>query len=129
LIFKTYVVTMEILWFYIAVILAISDEIHSRLLWSVFADFYILLSGILHEIMHSNIRLWMVHEIMEAIFHFIVLSLIFLSLEIGILGALIHLIIDCYHELTGMKLKWLQHRALHFTIESLFFILLFSSIG
>lgn len=119
---------MEILWFYIAVILAISDEIHSKLLWSVFADFYILLSGILHEIINSNIRLWMVHEGMEAVFHFIILSVIFLSLEIGILGALIHLLIDCYHELAGMKLKWLQHRALHFTIESLFFILLLSSM-
>lgn len=119
---------MEILWFYIAVILAISDEIHSKLLWSVFADFYILLSGILHEIVNSNIQLWIVHESMEAIFHFIILSVLFLSLEIGILGALIHLIIDCYHELAGMKLKWLQHRALHFTIESIFFILLLSSI-
>ena len=119
---------MEILWFYIAVILAISDEIHSKLLWSVFADFYILLSGILREIINSNIRLWMVHESMEAVFHFVVLSVLFLSLEIGILGALIPLIVDCYHELAGMKLNWLQHRALHFTIESLFFILLLSAI-
>ena len=119
---------MEILWFYIAVILAISDEIHSKLFWNIFADFYILLSGILHRMIHSNIRLWIVHECMEAVFHFIVLSVLFLSLEIGILGALIHLVIDLYHELAGLKLKWLQHRALHFTIESLFFILFFSAL-
>jgi len=30
---------MEILWFYIAVILAISDEVHSKLFWNIFADF------------------------------------------------------------------------------------------
>lgn len=65
----------------------------------------------------------MVHEILEAIFHFILLSLLFLSLEIGILAALIHLLIDIYHEIAGLEMNWLQHRALHFTIESLFFIM------
>lgn len=120
---------MEILWFYIAVVLAISDEIHSKLLWSVFADFYILLLGTLRENVNSTIQLWIVHEGMEAVFHFILLSILFLSLEIGILGALIHLVIDFYHELAGLKLKWLQHRALHFTVESIFFILLLSSLS
>lgn len=118
---------MEILWFYIAVVLAISDEIHSTILWSVFADFYILLAGILKEIFHSNITLWVVHEGMEAIFHLILLSLLFFSLEIGILAALIHLLVDVLHELFGgKKLNWLQHRSLHFVIESLFFMGIFA---
>ncbi len=117
---------MELIWFYIAVILAISDEIHSKIFWSLFADFYILLGGIIKETVHTNIRLWMVHEGMEAIFHFILLSILFLSLEIGTLAALIHFLVDFFHELSGMQLRWIQHRALHFTIESLFFIALFS---
>lgn len=119
---------MEVLWFYIAVVLAISDEIHSQIFWRIFADFYILLAGILRRSLHSNIRLWMVHEGMEAIFHFVLLSVLFLSVEIGFLAALVHFIVDFVHELAGMELTWLQHRALHFTIESLFFIIVFSII-
>ena len=121
--------TLEILWFYIAVILAISDEIHSQLLWTYFADFYILFAGLLRRSIHSNIRLWIVHEGMEAVFHFILLSILFFSLEIGFLAGLIHLIVDLSHELTGVKLRWLQHRALHFTIESIFFIIVLSSLS
>jgi len=117
---------MEILWFYIAVVLSVSDEIHSRILWNIFADFYILLAGLIQKTVSSNIRLWIVHEGMEAVFHFIVLSVLFFSLEIGILGALIHLILDSYHELSGLELSPLYHRAWHFTIESLFFIFVLS---
>jgi len=117
---------MDLLWFYVAVVLAISDEIHTFLFWNVFSDFYILLGGMIKETLASNIKLWLVHEIMESIFHFVVLSVVFLSLEIGILGALIHMVIDLYHELSGYKMTHLQHRALHFTIESLFFMLIFS---
>ncbi len=118
---------MEILWFYIAVVLSISDAFHSRIMWSVFADFYILLAGLIQKMVSSNITLWMVHEGLEAIFHFFILSIIFLSWEIGILGATIHLVIDMYHELSGMKLNPLQHRALHFSLESIFFILILSA--
>jgi hypothetical protein len=120
---------MEILWFYIAVVLSLSDEVHSRIMWNTFADFYIVLAGLIKKTVSSNITLWMVHEGLEAIFHFIILSIIFLSLEIGILGAIIHLVIDMYHELSGMKLKPLQHRALHFSIESIFFLLILSATG
>jgi hypothetical protein len=120
---------MELLWFYIAVVLAISDEIHSVIFWNVFADFYILLAGILRETVKTNLALWIVHEGMEAVFHLILLSLLFLSLEIGILAAFIHFIVDFLHELSGLKLRWIQHRALHFVIESFFFILLFSLIN
>ena len=119
---------MELLWFYIAVVLAISDEIHSVIFWKVFADFYILLAGILREVVKTNIALWVVHEGMEALFHLILLSIIFLSLEIGILAAIIHFAVDFFHELAGLKLRWIQHRALHFVVESLFFIILFSLI-
>ena len=118
---------MEILWFYIAVFLAISDEIHSRIMWGLFADFYILLAGVIKESVASNIRLWIVHEVMEATFHFVLLSIIFLSLEIGILAALIHKVVDLYHEISGIELTPLGHRCLHFTIESLFFIIIFAA--
>jgi hypothetical protein len=114
---------MEMLWFYIAVVLSISDEIHSKIMWSVFADFYILLAGIIKRNVASNIRLWIIHEFLESIFHFVVLSIVFLSIEIGILAALIHMVVDLYHELSGSKMNHLQHRALHFTVESIFFIL------
>lgn len=117
---------MELLWFYIAVALAISDEVHSLIFWRVFADFYILLGGILKEILKTNLALWMVHEGMEAMFHLILMSLLFLSLEIGILAAIIHFLVDFVHELTGWEQNWLQHRALHFVVESFFFIIVFS---
>jgi hypothetical protein len=117
---------MEITWFYIAIFLAISDEIHSRIMWGVFADFYILLAGVIKESVASNIRLWIVHESMEAFFHFVVLSLIFLSLEIGILAAFIHMLVDLYHEFSGIELNPLGHRCLHFVIESIFFIIVFA---
>lgn len=116
---------MELLWFYIAVVLAISDEIHSKIMWSILADFYILLGGIIKRNVVSNIRLWIIHEALEAGFHFIILSIVFLSLEIGILAALIHMVVDLYHELSGLKMNHLQHRSLHFIIESLFFIMIF----
>jgi hypothetical protein len=120
---------MELLWFYIAVVLAISDEIHSVILWRVFADFYILLAGILREAVKTNIALWIVHEGMEAIFHFILLSILFFSVEIGFLAAFVHFAVDFFHELSGMELGWLQHRALHFVVESFFFIILFSLLN
>ncbi|MGZ4856876.1 MAG: hypothetical protein ACXVZU_00735 [Methanobacteriaceae archaeon] len=117
---------MELLWFYIAVVLAISDEVHSQIFWKIFFDFYVLLAGIIQKAVGSNIRLWVVHELLEAVFHLVLLSLIFLSLEIGVLGAMVHLVVDLYHEVEGLQLTWLQHRALHFTVESLFFIMLFT---
>lgn len=120
---------MELLWFYLALFLAISDEIHSRVLWGVFFDFYVLLAGIIRKTVGSNIQLWLVHESMEAFFHFFVLSILFLSWEIGILAALIHLVVDIYHEIAGTDYGWLYHRALHFTIESVFFIMIFAGIG
>lgn len=115
---------MELLWFYIAIVLAISDEVHSKIMWSIFADFYILLAEIIKSNVASSIRLWIIHEGLEAVFHFIVLSIIFLNIEIGILAALIHMVVDIYHELAGPKMNHLQHRALHFTVESIFFILI-----
>jgi hypothetical protein len=116
---------MELLWFFIAVILAISDELHSQIFWKMFLDFYVLLAGIIQKIVGSNIRLWIVHELMEAVFHFVLLSLLFLSLEIGVLAAAVHLVVDLYHEAAGLQMTWLQHRSMHFTYESLFFIMLF----
>lgn len=118
---------LEVAWFYIAVFLALSDEIHSRIMWGLFADFYILLAGVIKESVASNIRLWIVHEGMEAFFHFVVLSIVFLSLEIGILAALIHMVVDMYHEFSGIELNPLGHRCLHFVIESIFFILVFAA--
>ncbi|OPX59021.1 MAG: hypothetical protein A4E25_01392 [Methanobacterium sp. PtaB.Bin024] len=114
---------MEMLWFYIAVILAISDEVHTQIFWKLFFDFYVLLAGLIHEITNSNIAMWIVHELLEAVFHFVLLSILFLSLEIGFLAATIHLVVDLYQEAAGLEMNRLQHRALHFVIESFFFIM------
>ncbi len=116
---------MELLWFYVALVLAISDEIHTRILWSLFFDFYIVLAGILQHSVSSNIRLWLIHELIESVFHFLVLSLIFLSFSIGFIGALIHLLVDIFYEISGNDDSHLYHRSLHFTVESVFFIMLF----
>lgn len=125
---------MELIWFYIAVILAISDEIHTRVLWGLFFDFYVLLAGLIRKIVGSNIQMWLIHEGMEAVFHFVLISLVFFvplgffSFEIGILAALIHMVVDIYHEIAGTDYGWLYHRALHFTIESIFFIMIFAGL-
>ncbi|MCL2157435.1 MAG: hypothetical protein FWH54_05390 [Methanobrevibacter sp.] len=116
---------MELLWFYIAIVLIISDEIHSKIMWSILNDFYIVLGGLINEIVSSNLHSWLIHEGLEAVFHFIILSVVFFSIEIGILAALTHLVIDVIHSLTMKEMATLEHRALHFVIESLFFICVF----
>jgi hypothetical protein len=117
---------MDLLWFYVAVALAVGDELHSKLFWSLFFDFYVVLAGLIQRIVGSSIRMWMVHEILEGIFNFLVLSLLFLSIPIGFLAALIHLAVDLFHEAMNLELPPLEHRALHFIIEASFFILVFS---
>ena len=89
---------MELLWFYIAIVLAISDIVHGQLTWNIF---------------------------LEAVFHFIILSLVFLNIEIGFLAALIHLTIDLTHSIFIRNMSTIEHRAMHFVIESLFFIIIF----
>ena len=116
---------MELLWFWIAIVLAISDSIHSQILWKIANDFYILLGGLIHNTTHSPLQTWIVHELLEAVFHFIVLSIVFLSPEIGILAAFIHFIIDVSHTLLLKNLGTIEHRALHFVIESLFFMAIY----
>ncbi len=116
---------MELLWFYIAVVLAISDEIHSKIMWSVLNDFYIIFGGLINEIVSSNLQAWLIHEGLEAVFHFIVLSIVFFSIEIGVLAGLVHFIIDVIHSLTIKNMTNLEHRALHFTFESLFFMCIY----
>ena len=116
---------MELLWFYIAIVLVISDEIHSKIMWSVLNDFYIIFGGLIHKIVYSNLQVWLIHEGLEAFFHFIFLSIVFFSLEIGILAALVHFVIDVVHSLTIKHMTNLEHRTLHFTLESLFFILIY----
>ncbi|MDO5849059.1 MAG: hypothetical protein Q4P18_05965 [Methanobrevibacter sp.] len=118
---------MELLWFYIALVLAISDTIHTQIVWKLFKNFYIVLGGIIHSSVDSNVGTWLIHELIEALFHFLVLSAVFLSLEIGILAALIHLIIDISHTIffRHSKLNEVEHRALHFVIESIFFMAIY----
>ena len=116
---------MELLWFYIAITLAISDEIHSLLMWNFFRYFYTIFGGLVQEMVYSNLQAWFVHEGIEALFHFILLSVVFFSLEIGFLAALVHFVIDVTHSLTMKPMNHLEHRALHFVIESLFFIAIF----
>ena len=62
---------------------------------------------------------------MEAGFHFVVVSIVFLNPTIGILAALIHFVIDVTHTVFIRDMGELEHRALHFAVESIFFILLF----
>ena len=115
---------MNLMWFYIAIVLAISDTLHTVLMWKVFNNFYIILGGLIEQTTHSTWQTWVIHEIMEAIFHFIVLSIVFLNPTVGILAALIHFVIDVTHTVFIRDMGVLQHRALHFVVESLFFILI-----
>jgi len=116
---------MDYLWFYIAVALAISDMLHSHVMWKIFNNFYIILAGLIHSTVHSPIQTWVIHELIESIFHFCVLSILFLSLEVGFIAALIHLVIDISHTILIKDLPPIPHRAMHFIIESVFFILIF----
>lgn len=116
---------MELLWFYIAIVLAISDILHTQLMWKVFNNFYILLGGLIYQTVHTTWQTWLVHELMEAAFHFIVLSIVFLSPQVGILAAFIHFAIDISHTILRRNMGELEHRALHFVIESLFFIAIY----
>lgn len=116
---------MNLLWFYLAVVLAISDILHSHVMWKVLNNFYIILGGLIHEIVHSPLQTWLVHELIEAFFHFIVISIIFLSFNIGIIAASVHLILDIAHTILFKDLQPMQHRALHFVIESFIFIIIF----
>ena len=116
---------MNLLWFYVAIVLAISDTLHTTLMWKVFNNFYIVLGGLIQQSTHSTWQTWLAHETMEAGFHFIVLSIVFLNPIIGLLAALIHFVIDVSHSILIRDMGVLEHRALHFVIESLFFIILF----
>ena len=116
---------MELLWFYVAIVLAISDIVHTQLMWKVLNNFYIILGGLIyHSVDNSPWKTWVVHELMEAAFHFVVLSIVFLSPTLGILAATIHFIIVSHTVLIG-HMGELEHRALHFLIESLFFMMIY----
>lgn len=116
---------MNLLWFYIAIVLMISDELHNKVFWNILLDFYILFAGILKVSIKSKLYLWLIHELIEAAFHFIILSIVFLSFNIGLLGALIHLALDLFHNIKMPNIEPIPHRAFHFVVESLFFILIF----
>ena len=93
---------MNLLWFYVAIVLAVSDVLHTQIMWKVFNNFYIILGGLIQQTTKTTWQTWLAHETMEAGFHFIVLSIVFLNPVVGIQAALIH-----------------------FVIESLFFILIY----
>ena len=116
---------MELLWFYVAIVLAVSDILHTQLMWKVLNNFYIILGGLIYQSVDSPAKTWLVHELMEAAFHFIVVSLVFLSPTIGLLAAFIHFIIDVCHTVLIGHMGELEHRALHFIIESAFFIAIY----
>ena len=90
---------MELLWFYVAIVLAISDTIHTQIVWKIFNKFYLILGGIINNSVNAPWKTWIIHELMEAGFHFIFVSIAFLNLEIGILAAFIHFVIDVSHTL------------------------------
>ena len=114
---------MQLLWFYIAVVLALSDILHTMLMWKVLNNFYIILGGLIKQSTHSVWQTWLAHELMEACFHFFVLSIVFVNPVIGLQAALIHFIIDVSHTIFIPQMDEIAHRALHFVIESLYFIL------
>ncbi|MBR4396841.1 MAG: hypothetical protein IK021_00250 [Methanobrevibacter sp.] len=116
---------MELLWFYVAIALAISDEIHTRLVWDYVRDFYIIFGGLISSALDDVMETWIVHEALEALFHFIFISCVFFSLKVGFLAALIHFLLDVSHSIVIRHMPWLPHRALHFVFESLFFIAVF----
>ena len=116
---------MNLEWFYIAIVLACSDILHG-ILWHTLSDFYIIFGEIIHHIVKSTFLTWIVHELLEAIFHFIVLSLVFQSLTIGVLAGFIHFTIDVFHNFFEIKMNTIQHRSLHFVIESIFFMIILS---
>ncbi len=116
---------MELLWFYVAILLAISDILHTQIMWKVLNNFYVILGGLIYQSVYSPWKTWLIHELMEAVFHFIILSIIFLSPTIGILAAFIHFVIDVSHTILIDNLGELEHRALHFVIESIFFIAIY----
>lgn len=113
---------MNIEWFYIAIVLACSDILHG-ILWHTFSDFYIIFGEIIYHIVKSPFVTWLVHEVLEAIFHVIILTLVFQSPTIGILAGTIHFCIDVTHNLYELEMTPLQHRSLHFVIESIFFMI------
>ena len=116
---------MNLEWFYIAIVLACSDILHG-ILWHTFSDFYIIFGEVVHNIVKSSFVTWIVHEVLESIFHFIVLSLVFQSLTIGVLAGSIHFIIDVSHNFFEIEMNSIQHRSLHFVIESIFFMIILS---
>ena len=103
---------MELIWFYV--------------MWKVLNDFYVILGGLIyHSVDYSPWKTWVIHELMEAAFHFVILSIIFLSPTIGLLAALTHFVIDVSHTVLIGHMGELEHRALHFIIESVVFMLIY----
>ena len=68
---------MQMIWFYVAIALAISDILHTTLMWKVLNNFYILLGVFIQQSTHSSWQTWLIHETMEAAFHFVILSVVF----------------------------------------------------
>lgn len=116
---------MELTWFYVAIVLAISDVLHTQLMWKILNNFYIILGGLIYQSVDSSpLKTWVAHELMEAAFHFVILSIVFLSPMIGILAATVHFIIDVSHTVLIGNMSEIEHRALHFVIESVVFIII-----
>ncbi|WP_458404268.1 hypothetical protein [Methanobrevibacter sp.] len=116
---------MNLLWFYVAIVLALSDILHTQLMWKVLNNFYIILGGLIQQTTKTTWQTWLAHELMEAGFHFIIISIVFLNPIIGIEAALIHFVIDVSHTIVIRDMNEIAHRALHFVVESLFFMLIY----
>jgi len=104
-------------WLGAALLLSLSDELHTRLVWGPLRDHYLLLGAYL-RVRHSSLFVWLVHETLELIFHTLVLSLA-LPLTMALTAALIHFTLDLIHEaLLGTIRNPYLHRALHLSVES-----------
>ncbi len=107
------------LWLLVAITLNITDLLHEHIFWKKFEPYYLVFGSLL-RIRLNPIGLWFVHELIESIFHFFIISILFFSFTIGFLAAMIHLALDAYHTLFIHRISDKTHRLLHFSLEAIF---------
>jgi len=101
-----------------AILLSISDELHTRITAGVLRKYYLMLGAYL-RVRHSALFVWWVHETLEFVFHVAVLW-IALPLPMALTAAVIHYALDLFHEaMLGTFKNELEHRIFHFSVECL----------
>ncbi|AAM02726.1 Uncharacterized protein conserved in archaea [Methanopyrus kandleri AV19] len=104
-------------WLGAALLLSLSDELHTGLVWGALRSQYLLLGAYL-RVRHSALFVWLVHETLEFLFHTVILSLI-LPVPMAVTAASVHFGIDLFHEaLLGTVKGRVTHRLMHLSLES-----------